>query len=385
MHIIEQILIYNIVNLKVAIIHEMLVKLGWAENVVLDILDIFPDADLFTLIYDEKKVGSKFPASRIKQVPKITQRIYKWTWGRQRLCLPYMARAIESIDFSQYDLVIASSSWFAHWCITKPETCFVVFYHSPARYLWDWTNEYKRDIGFGKGIKKAMLNLFMLWARQWDYLAGQRHDVAIAASRQVKERIAKYYRRDSEIIYPSVYVDDFEIWEIPLKDREYYVITSALTEFKKVDLAVRAFNSLWLKLKIIGTGIQEDYLKKIANQNIEFFWHRTHDEIREIYNWARWFIMSGRDDFGIAPIEAMAAGIPVFALREWWLVETNVEDLSWEFFEADDVNEFIKKFKKFHNNIEDNKFDRIKIRNHALKFRKERFIQEFEDMLRKYL
>ncbi|MDD2565994.1 MAG: glycosyltransferase [Candidatus Gracilibacteria bacterium] len=370
--------------MKVAIVHEMLVKLGGAENVVLDILEMFPEADLFTLIYDEEKVGRVFPISRIKQIPSITQRIYKWT-HRQRLCLPFLSRAVESLDLSEYDLVIASSSGFAHGCITKPETLFMVYYHSPARYLWDWTNEYKRDIGFGSGIKKVLLNKFMLKARLWDYLAGQRHDVAIAASKQVVSRISKYYRRESEVIYPAVWVEDFEIGEKVLKDREYYVITSALTEFKKVELSIKAFNTLGYQLKIIGAGNQLDYLKSIAEPNIEFLGHKNHNEIRDIYLDARGFIMSGRDDFGIAPIEAMAAGIPVFALREGGLVETNVEGLSGEFFDKADGSDFIGKFNLFHNNISENKYDRIKIRNHAMKFNKARFITELKETIEKYI
>lgn len=370
--------------MKVAIVHEMLVKLGWAENVVLDILDMFPDADLFTLIYDEEKVKSKFPRFRIKWIPSVTQRIYNWT-KRQRLCLPFMSRAAESIDLSSYDLVVASSSWFAHWLITKPETLFVVYYHSPARYLWDWTNEYKRDIGFSKWLKAFFLNKFMLKARMWDYAAWQRHDIAVAASNQVKSRIEKYYRRNAETIYPAVWVEDFEIGEKLLKDRDYYVITSALTEFKKVDLAVRAFNNMWYKLKIIWSWAQMDYLQSIAKSNIEFFGQKNHVEIREIYKEARWFIMSWRDDFWIAPIEAMAAWIPVFALREGWLTETNLEFVTWEFFNKDNIDDFCINFEKFHDNISENKYDRIKIRNHSLNFNKNRFQKEFADLLNKYI
>lgn len=370
--------------MKVAIVHEMLIKLGWAENVVSDIVEIFPDADLYTLIYDEKKVGKLFPPEKIAWVPKITQRIYNLT-KKQRLCLPFMSRAIESIDLSWYDLVIASSSWFAHWLITKPEAPFVVYYHSPARYLWDYTNEYKRDIGFNGGIKKFLLNLFMLKARQWDYLAWQRHDIAIAASRQVQWRIAKYYRRESELVYPSVYTNEFDIWESFLKDRQYYVITSALTEFKKVEIAVRAFAKLPFDLYILWDWNYRDYLESIATPNVKFVGYCDRKTINEYYQNAKWFIMCGRDDFGIAPIEAMAAWIPVFALRQWGLVETNVEYLTWEFFDDPEGKDFIDKFKQFNENIEDNKYDRIKIRNHSLSFSKERFIEQFKKTLEKYL
>ncbi|EKE29658.1 MAG: glycosyl transferase group 1 [uncultured bacterium (gcode 4)] len=373
--------------MKVAVIHEMLIKLWGAENVTLDILEMFPDADLYTLIYDEKKVWSKFPPSRIKHVPKITQRVYNLI-KNQRFTLPFMARAIESIDFSSYDLVIASSSAFAHWCITKPETCFVAYYHSPSRYIWDYTFEHRRDMNYRSLFKKPLLlflSIVFQKLRIWDYLAWQRHDVAIAASKQVQQRIAKYYRRESELVYPGVYVNDFEIGENPLKERDHYVILSALTEFKKVDVSVKAFTKMWHKLKIVGEWAQRSYLESIAWPNIEFVWYKDHEKLKEIYKEARGFIMSWRDDYGIAPIEAMAAWMPVFALNQGWLVETNVAWLSWEFFDDPEGKDFIPKFERFHADIEEGKFDRIKIRNHALKFRKERFIAEFRQTLDKYL
>lgn len=373
--------------MKVAVVHEMLIKLGWAENVVSDILEIFPNADLFTLIYNEAKVGSVFPRERIKFIPQITQRIYN-LFKKQRFCLPYMARAIESIDLSEYDLVIASSSWFAHWCITKPETCFVVYYHSPARYLWDYTFENRKDLNYKSWLKKP-LNIFLSMLfnklRIWDYLAGQRHDVAIWASKQVQARISKYYRRWSELIYPPVYTDQFTIWEPKLKDRQYYVIASALTEFKKIALTVNAFNELWLPLIIMWDWDQRQYLESIAKSNIKFVGYSTREQINEYYKNARWFILAWREDFGIAPIEAMAAGVPVFWLREWGLTETSIDWITWEFFDKDEVQDFVKNFRNFHDNIEDDRYDRIKIRDHALIFSKEHFVENLQNILNKYL
>jgi glycosyltransferase involved in cell wall biosynthesis len=171
---------------------------------------------------------------------------------KQYLCLPFLARAVEAIDLSEYDVVISSSNSFAHGCLTKPETLHVVYYHSPARYLWDWTHQYASDMAGQKGVKALLFKIANITVlkrlfgslRLWDYMAGQRHDIAIANAREVQARIAKYYRRESTIVYPSVYTDLFEIGPASLPDRRYYVITSALTEFKKIDLAVRAFNML---------------------------------------------------------------------------------------------------------------------------------------------
>ncbi len=378
--------------MKVAIIHEMLIKLWWAENVVQDFLDLFPEADLYTLIYDEKKVWSKFPKHKIKKVPNITQFIYNITW-KQYLCLPFMKYAIESLDLSWYDLVISSSSWFAHWCITKPETTFIVYYHTPARFLWDWTHNYTKEMQQTKTIKSFLYkiaNMTILRSifnnlRKWDYIAWQRHDFAIAASNQVKQRIYKYYKRDSTTIYPSVYVEDFNIWENPLNKRSYYIIVSALTAFKKIDLAVKAFNEMWYDLFIIWDWEEISYLKNIAKSNIKFLWYLWHDEQNIYYKNARWAIMPWRDDFWIVPLEAMASWVPMFWLRKWWLTETSIEWLTWEFFDYDDVEEFKIKFQIFHQNIENKKYDKIKIRSHALKFNKDRFLSEINNFTEKII
>ena len=223
-----------------------------------------------------------------------------------------MARAIESFDFSAYDIVISSSSGFAHGCITRPETLYIVYYHSPARYMWDWTHEYRKEIGWNRGVKNMIFNKLLYRLRQWDYQAGQRHDVALAASQQIANRIQKYYRRDSTIVYPPVETGIFSIGSTPLYERDTYIIASALTEFKRVDLAVRAFNELGYPLIIAGDGAQKSYLESIAKDNISFVGRKSREQLNDLYSQARGFILAGREDFGIAPLEAMAAGIPVF-------------------------------------------------------------------------
>lgn len=259
--------------MRVAILHEMLVKLGGAEKVVENFMKLFPEADIFTLIYDEKKCGKIFPKSKIS--PQVwdlwTQKIYNFT-GKQRFCLPHMARAVEKLDFSEYDLVICSSSGFAHGAITKPETKFVVYCHSPARYMWDWTNEYKRDLGLFSGWKKyllrPMIEQMLFENRKWDFSAGQRSDILIANSQNTANRIMKYYRRNSEILYPPVETARFGAkisknnFQKPFE--KYYIIISALTEFKKIEIAINGFNNLEENLVIIGAGDYRETLEKMV-------------------------------------------------------------------------------------------------------------------------
>lgn len=364
--------------MKIAIVHEMLVKLWGAEKVVEALLDIFPDADLFTLIYDEKKVWKVFPKEKIKSVPKSTGRIYN-LFKNQRFCLPYMPRAVEELDLSEYDLVIASSSWFAHGVITKPETKFIVYYHSPARYLWDWTNEYKKDIWFDKGIKWYILNKLFLNLRQFDVLASNRCDIPLANSINSSRRIEKYYRRKAEVLYPPVETNRFKWGE----DKGYYIIISALTEFKKLEVAINWFNEMPdKKLKIIGAWNYESTLKELVKyENVEFTGPQYWTDLEDLVNHSRGLIFPWEEDFWITPVEAMSASKPVFAYRAWGLLETNIEWITWEFFDDKNWVDFIEKFEKFEKNILSWKYDKEKIREKALRFSYESFEKNLKNII----
>ena len=343
--------------MKIAILHEMLIKLWWAEKVVENWLKAFPNADLFTLIYDEEKVGKIFKKEKInKQVFNLkTQKIYNLT-KKQRLCLPFMSKSVESLDFSKYDIVLCSSSWFAHWAITKPETKFIVYYHSPARYLWDWTNEYKNDLGLNNWFKKytlkPIINKIFFENRKWDYIASNRVDISLANSNNTKSRIQKYYRKDSEVLYPPVEIKRFQK-EIKSENKYwgYYIIISALTEFKKIDIAINWFNNLSQRLLIIWKWDYENELKKLVkNNNIEFIWAKYDDELVSLVQNSLWLIFPWEEDFWIVPIEVMAAWKPVFAYNWWWLKETVIWWKTWYFFEDKEWKDFIDKFKIFHSN-----------------------------------
>lgn len=363
--------------MKVAIVHDLLVKIWWAEKVVEKLLKIYPNADLFTLIYDESKVGKMFPKSKIKYVPNITQNIYNIT-KNQRLCLPFMSSWVESINLSEYDVVIASNSAFIHGCITKPETKFIVYYHTPARYMWDRTNEYKKEIWWNKWIKLFILNYMLKSLRMWDILASNRHDITLANSLNVAKRLKKYYKLDSEIVYPNVDVNRFawevkEKYELHLED--YYIIISALTEFKRIDVTIKAFNKMpEKKLIIVWDGNYKKNLEKmVESKNIHFVWPKYWDELVYLLQNAKWLIFSWEEDFGITPIEANWAWKPVFAYRWWWLVETMIEWSTAEFFDNKDWNDFIEKFYKFDENISNWKYHKETIINNALKFSEDIF------------
>lgn len=368
--------------MKIAIVHDLLVKLGGAEKVVEKLLQIYPDADLFTLIYDESKVGKVFPKSKIKKVPNITQNLYD-IFKNQRFCLPYMSRGVESLDLSEYDVVIASNSAFVHGCITKPETKFIVYYHTPARYMWDRTNEYKKEIGWNKGIKLFLLNWMLKGLRMWDFQASQRHDITLANSANVAARLKKYYKLDAQVVYPNVEVNRFnkevkEKFELHLEN--YYIIISALTEFKRIDVSINAFNNMPdKKLVIVGAGNFKENLQKMAGDNVYFVGPKYDDELVYLLQNAKWLIFSGEEDFGIVPIEANGAGIPVFAYRGWGLTETMIEGSTAEFFDDKNWADFVEKFELFDKNIENGKYNKETIINNAARFSEDIFEEKIRE------
>ena len=363
----------------------MLIKLGWAEKVVENWCKIYPEADIFTLIYDEKKCGDIFPKNKInKQVFKLkTQKVYN-LFKKQRLCLPFMARSIEQIDFSEYDVVLCSSSWFAHWAITKPETKFIVYCHSPARYMWDWTNEYKKDIWADKWIKWYILNKLFLKLRQWDYIASKRADITLANSTNTKGRITKYYRKESEVLYPPVETWRFwkKIEKKELNYNNYYIIISALTEFKKIEIAIESFNNMSdKKLVIIGQWDYRDELEKLSKENIIFTWAKYWDDLVNLVQNSNWLIFPWEEDFWIVPVEVMASWKPVFAYGWWGLLETVIEWQTWEFFNDKNWKDFVENFIKFDLNNFKGIYTDIRCKEQAQKFWEIKYEEKIKELV----
>lgn len=378
------VLLTNLYFMKIAIIHDLLVKLGWAEKVIEKLLEMYPKADLFPLIYDEEKVGSVFPRQKIKYIPGITQNIYH-LFKNQRFCLPFMSAGVESIDLSEYDVVIASNSAFVHGAITKPETKFIVYYHTPARYMWDRTNEYKKEIGWNTGIKLFILNWILKGLRMWDFQASQRHDVTLANSSNVAKRLKKYYGLDAKIIYPNVDIERFrkEVrGDLKLPVKEYYIIISALTEFKRVDVSIKAFTQMQDKnLVIVWSGNYRETLEKFSSQNVYFTGPKYGDELVYLLQNASGLIFSGEEDFGIVPIEAFWAGKAVFAYRGWWLAETMIEWITGEFFKEKNGDDFVEKFKIFDTNIIAGKYKKDEIQKVAEKYSQSEFEKQIRNIV----
>lgn len=370
--------------MKVALIHDHLAQDGGAEKVLQVLAEMFPQAVIYTLLYDKKKVALRFKdrrvdASIIQKLPFGVKR-YKWY-------LAFMPMAVEFFDLREYDLVISDTSSFAKGVITLPETAHICYCHTPTRYLWSDTHQYINELKYNKFVKK-IISLILNRLRVWDFNAASRVDHFIANSNLVKTRIKKYYRRDSKVIYPPVEVDKFYITNIASqkKEEKYFLAGCRLAPYKRIDLLIEAFNDLGsdYKLKIFGDGIDIKRLKKLAkdNSNIEFLARVDDDKLASLYSQSLAYLNPQEEDFGITAIESMASGRPVIAYAKGGALETVIENETGLFFykqEKDELKDLIKYFYE-NTNSSKLKWDSLKIREHAKKYRRsefERNIKEF--------
>jgi glycosyltransferase involved in cell wall biosynthesis len=297
---------------------------------------------------------------------------------RKKYLLPLAAIAPETIDLKDFDLVISSSSSFAKGIIVKPKTIHISYCHTPTRFLWDWYFEYLKENKLG-AIKRAFVIVILHYLRIWDKSVSDRVDFFIANSIATQNRITKFYRLNSKVIYPPVDTKkiDSSGEDNRVKEKKYFLIVSRLSAYKKIDDAIEAFNKLDWPLYIIGDGDQKAYLKSIAGKNITFLGFVKKDDLLAYYQNARALIFPGEDDFGITPVEAMSAGTPVIALRKGGAKETIIEGITGQFFDhsvapliAEAVVRFVEDEKKYDRNI---------ISRHAEKFSRERFETEIRD------
>ncbi|AZT91543.1 glycosyltransferase family 4 protein [Caldicellulosiruptor changbaiensis] len=355
--------------MRVAIVHDWLTTVGGAEKVILELKKIFPEAPIYTLVYNEKKLGAYFDKCKIKTSYLQKNPLAK---KKHQLFFKYMPRAFEEFDLSEFDLIISSSSAFAKGVITSPNSIHVCYCHTPPRYIWDLTHEYLKDYNF---LVRKYLEKKFHYLRMWDSIAANRVDYFIANSFYVAKRIKKFYKRESRVIYPPVDTEYFT----PSKDgkiEDYYLIVSRLVAYKRVDLAIEAFNQLSKRLIIVGDGPEFKKLKGLAKNNIEFLGYQSDEVIKELYQHCKALIFAGVEDFGIVPVEVQACGRPVIAYKMGGATETVEENKTGIFFERQNVESLRNAVIKFETNIQN--FDSRYIRLHAEKFSAQRFREEFE-------
>lgn len=358
--------------MKVALVHDFLTQVGGAERVLNILHDIFPQAPVYTLVYDKEETRGEFEhldirTSVIQKMPFGVKR-YKWY-------LPLMPSAVEQFDLSSYDLVISDSSAYANGVITLPETLHICYCHSPTRYLWSDTHGYTDELKQPNLIKQV-LPFFLNRIRVWDRVAADRVDTFIANSKTVQRRISKYYRTESDLIYPPVDIDRFSV--APKEEVEdYYLIVSRLRPYKRVDLAIEAFNALGYPLKIIGTGEEEENLKRMAKPNIEFLGALSNEKVSYYLSRCKAFIHPQEEDFGIAALEASASGRPVIAYGSGGALETIIPGVTGEFFKQQTPYQLVDLMRSF----DATKYEPAVMRSHAEKFATDRFMTELKNKI----
>lgn len=371
---------------KVALVHDYLLRLGGAERVFKVLHDMFPEAPIYTVVYDENFVRDFLPgvfvrASFLQKLPRFLHKRYKYF----SFLIPV---AVENMDLSDFDLVISSCSAFCKGVITRPDAIHICYCHTPTRFLWDWTHPYIKTLE-KKGICGFLAKIELHFLRFWDRQAAQRVDYFIANSKHVAERIKKYYRRDAKVIYPPVEIPNSKFPSYgrspvgrQILNSNYFLIVSQLRSYKQIDIAIEAFRKLGFPLKIIGDGDEKKRLMKIAQGagNIQFLGFLPDEEVLEYYRSCKALIFPGEEDFGIVMTEAMLCGKPVLALRRGGATEIVKEGVSGEFFDdihpvllADGVRRLME---NYHG------YSPASIRESALSFSRSKFGKELLDFVK---
>lgn len=354
--------------MKVALVHDWLNQMGGAENVLVALKEVFPDAPVFTSIFDRARMpavmrGWEVHTSALDRVPTI--------YRRHQAALPLYPFVWEGFDFSGWDVVLSNKSGFCHGIITPPETLHLCYCLTPTRYLWS-TEAYLQREGVGR-VRRALLPPLLTALRLWDQNAAKRVDRFAAISRAVQQRIGKVYRANSTVIYPPVDTHRFA----PGETEDYFFIVSRLIPYKRIDLAVQAFSRLGLPLVIAGDGRDREALQAAAAPNVRFLGRVSDAKLSRWMGGARAFIFPGEEDFGIAPLEAASAGVPVIAYAAGGALDTVRDGETGLFFHDASSDSLMDAMRRF----EPMRWDRSHIRAHAQQFD----VQQFKYKIREWV
>lgn len=367
--------------MKVALVQDWLTEMGGAEKVFKEFYQLFPQADVYTLVYNKEvldKLGipeEKVKASFIQKLP--------FAGKKYRNYLPLFSMAIETFDLAEYDLIISSSYCVAKGVLTHSRQKHICYCHSPVRYAWDLHHQYLREAGLTKGLKGFMAKYVLHQLRIWDIASLNRVDQFVANSNYIGQRIKKVYNRESVTIYPPVNVHEFNT---NANREDFYFTCSRMVPYKKIDLIVEAFTQMpEKKLIVIGTGPDEEKIKKIAagHTNIQLLGYQPFSVLKDHMQRAKAFVFAAEEDFGIVPVEAQAAGAPVIAFARGGVLETVVDGQTGVYFHEQNAHSLMNAIDKFESNL--SKFLPEIIRLNAEKFSSVRFNKNIHELILKML
>lgn len=361
---------------KIAIVCDWIKDWWGAELVLSHMLEIFPQADIFTSIFYQEWnpvfEWHTITTSFIQKIPIINK--------SHKLALTLRPQAFEWFDLSEYDIIISSCSAESKGVITKPESLQICYCHTPTRYFWSHYQEYLNMMEFGilSPLGKWMMPKIIWKLRAWDFVAAQRPDYFIANSKNTQNRISKYYQRESQVIYPAIDASEFPLIE---KKSDYYLAVGRCIPYKKFDLLVDTFNKNGKKIILVTNTDNALYknLKKISNENIIWKLSLPRSEIIGLYAKARCFVFPPEEDFGLVPIEAQACGTPVIAYGVWGSLETVIKNITGIFFQEQNSLSLQKAIDQFESMT----FDAKNIREHAEKFDKKIFQEKLLCFIKK--
>jgi len=366
-------------NVKVAIVHDWLVIPGGGEKVLAEIIKIFPDANLYSIVDflkdEDRKIiqNKKVNTSFIQKFPKAKT--------KYRNYLPFMMLAIEQFDMSAYDIIISCSHAVAKGVITGPNQLHICYCHSPIRYAWDMQHQYLKESNLDKGFRSFIARWILHKVRIWDYRTSFGVDFFIANSNYIAKRIKKVYGRTADVIHPNVAVNDFTLLEA--KD-DFFLTASRMVPYKRIDLIVESFRGMPdKKLVVIGDGPQFESIRKIAPENVELMGYQPFPVLKDFMSRAKAFIFAAEEDFGIIPVEAQACGTPVIAFGRGGALETvipyGLDKPTGVFFDTQDTSSIIESIQRFESIRSD--ITPKNCRENALRFSEERFRKQLQEYI----
>lgn len=362
--------------LKVAVVNDWLVTYAGAERVLKEIIDMYPEADIYSVIdFLSEKSRAEL---KIKDIKTTFIQHLPFAKKKYQMYLPFMPLAIEQLDVSCHDVVISSSHAVAKGVLTGPDQLHISYVHSPIRYAWDLQHQYLRETGLDKGVKGALARLLLHKIRNWDYRTANSVDHYIANSQFIARRIKKIYGREADVIYPPV---DVEHFTLQMDKEDYYFTASRLVPYKRIDLIVEAFSTMPdKKLVVIGDGSEMAKIKSKAANNIEILGYQSDAIMLQYMKNAKAFVFAAEEDFGITPVEAQACGTPVIAFGKGGSLETvrpfGVQKPTGLFFNEQTLLSVVDAISEFE--MISDKINPIDCRNNALNFSREVFKNKIE-------
>jgi len=345
---------------RVALVHDYLNQAGGAEKVVEIFAEMFPRAPIYTSVYDRAKMPDVWRTLDVRTsfMQRITPRV-----SLAKALVPLYPTAFELFDLSSYDLVLSSTTAFAKGVITRPETCHVCYCNNPTRLFWMY-HDYLRYERLPPGAR-SVLPWLTTPLRVWDYAAAQRVDYFVAGSFNAARRIAKYYRRGSDVVQPAIDTSQFHPSAVV---EDFFLVVSRLQPYKRIDLAVEACTRLGLPLCIVGSGPDHARLQKLAGPTVRFLGRVSDAEVQLLLARCRALLFPGEEDFGLTPLEAQASGRPVVAYGSGGVLETVIEGQTGQFFREPTVDSLVEALVSF-----DDTYDPQVLRRQAERFDKQVF------------